>query len=148
VSRALIAAVLALAATPALAACGGSDEDAFKKDFRGVNGRIAALGKDVGKTVNEASGKKDTQIEDEFGELAQSTGELAQDVDELEPPDKLTATKDDLVESLGDAKDALSDIEQAAAKHDAQAARKATIQLVASSDDLRDARVKLERATR
>lgn len=147
-SRARLAAPLAFAVTFVLAACGESEDEAFSKDFRGVNERIVALGKDVGKTVNGASGKEDKQIEDEFGRLAQSTGELAQDVDELEPPDKLTATTDDLVESLGDAKDALGEIEQAAAKHDAQAARKATIQLVASSDDLREARLKLARATR
>jgi hypothetical protein len=148
VPRARLVAVLALAAPLALAACGESDEEAFNKDFRGVNTRIVALGKDVGTTVNGATRKKDTQIEDEFGELSQRAGELAQDLDELEPPDKLKATKEALVKSLGDAEDSLGAIEQAAAKHDADAARKATIQLVGAADDLRDSREKLERATR
>ena len=143
-----LAAVLALAASLALAACGGSDEEAFDKDFRAVNARIVTLGEDVGKAVNGASRKRDTQIEDQFGKLSKRAGELAQEVDELEPPDKLKSTKEALAKSLDDAKDSLGQIEQAAGKHDADAARKATIQLVGAADDLRDSRQKLERATR
>ena len=146
--RRLLAALLAIAALPALTACGESKEETFGKDFRGVNKRIVALGSEVGKAVNGASKKSDSQLADEFGKLSQRTGELAQDVDELDPPDKLKATTGQLGESLGDAKDALGDIQQAAAKHDATAARRAAIQLASSSRDLRDARQKLVKATR
>ena len=147
-SRALCTAVLAVAASLAFAACGESDEEAFNKDFRGVDARIVVLGKDLGESVDGASRKKDTQIEDEFGKLSQRAGELARDVDQLDPPEEVKATKEGLAESLGDTEDALGDIEQAAAKHDARAARMATIQLVAAARDLRDSRQKLVRATR
>ena len=146
-SRALCTAVLAVAASLALAACGESDEEAFNKDFRGVDARIVVLGKDLGESVDGAS-RKDRQIEDEFGKLSQRAGQLARDVDKLEPPEELKATKEALAESLGDTEDALGDIEQAAAKHDARAARMATIQLVAAARHLRDSRQKLVRATR
>ena len=147
-SRRLLAAAVAIVALCALSACGGSKEESFAKDFKPVNKRIVAMGSDVGKTVNGASKKTDKELADEFGTLSQRTGELAQDVDELDPPDDLKKTTDDLSESLGDAKDALGDIQEAASKHDATAARKATIQLVGSSGDLRTARQKLEKATR
>jgi hypothetical protein len=146
--RALLALVAVLALVPVLSACGESEEEAFRKDYKPVNKRIVDLGEDVGKAVNGASGKTDEQIASEFGKLAQRTGEVSQQVDELDPPDDLAASQDDLVESLGDARDSLRDIEKAAGESDPQAARRATIQLITSSTDLRDARRKLERATR
>jgi hypothetical protein len=148
-SRRLLAAVVVVAVAPALfAACGEDEQEAFARDFRSLDKRIGALASDVGKTVNQAAGKSDKEIEDEFGSLAQRTGELAQRVDELDPPDDLRPETDDLSESLGDAQDALRDIQKAAADGDPTAARKATIQLVTSSQDLRDSRRALERATR
>jgi hypothetical protein len=147
-SRRLLAAAVATVAVCALSACGGSKEDTFAKDFKAVNKQIVALGADVGKTVNGASKKTDKQLAAEFGTLSDRTGKLADDVDELEPPDDLQKTTDALGKSLTSAEDALGDIQTAAGKHDATAARKATIQLVGSSGDLRDARQKLEKATR
>jgi len=47
---------------------------------------------------------------------------------------------------MGDARDALGQIASAARKSDPQAARRATIQLVAASGDLRSARLRLARA--
>jgi hypothetical protein len=139
---------LALAVALALSACGEDQAETFARDFRALDKQIVALSGDVAKTVDEASGKSDKEIEDEFGGLAQRTGELAQRVDELEPPDDLQPETDDLSESLGDAQDALGDIQKAAADSDPAAARKATIQLVTSSQDLRDSRRALQRGTR
>jgi hypothetical protein len=148
IRRPVASAVLAVAALSLLSACGGSKEDDFAKDYRDVNKQIVALGSDVGKTVNGASKKTDKELADEFGSLSKRTGDLAKDVDDLEPPDDLQKTTDDLSKSLTDAQHSLADIQDAADKHDADAARKATIQLVTSSADLRDARRKLEKATR
>ena len=147
-SRRLLAAVVVVAVAPALSSCGEDEREVFAKDFRSLDMRIGALVSDVGKTVDEASGKSDREIEDEFGRLAQRTGELAQQVDELEPPDDLQPESEDLSESLGDAQDALRDIQKAAAESDPPAARKATIQLVTASQDLRDSRRALQRAPR
>jgi hypothetical protein len=147
-SRALLAVAAMVAVAPVLAACGEDKEKTFREDFRPLNQRILDLGEDVGKAVSGASGKSDQQIEEDFGELAQRTGEVAKDVDALEPPDDLKKPKEDLVEAMGDARDALGDIESAADQSDPQAARRATVQLVTSSKELRDSRRRLERATR
>ncbi len=48
---------------------------------------------------------------------------------------------------MGDARDALGELEKAAGAGDPQAARRATIQLVAASQGLRSKRRKLARAT-
>jgi hypothetical protein len=147
-SRCLLVPVFALAVALALSACGEDKAETFAKDYQPLNKQIVALGSDVGRAVNGASGKSDEGIEKEFGALAQRTGELQQNVDELEPPEDLERPTGDLVEAMGDAQDALRDIEKAAGESDPAAARKATIQLVTSSEDLRDSRRALERATR
>jgi len=146
--RRLIPLVLVLAFVPVLSGCGEDEAETFAKDYRPLNKQILALGSDVGETVNGASGKSDEAIEKEFGSLAQQTGELQQQVDELEPPEDLQPPTDQLGEAMDDAQDALRDIEAAAGKSDPAAAREATIQLVRSSEDLREARRTLERATR
>jgi hypothetical protein len=147
-TRPLLVLAAVLAVLPAVSACGEDEEEAFSKDFRPLNQRILDLGEQVGQAVNEASGKTDEQIEDEFGRLARRTGEVQKEVDSLEPPDDLTATKEDLSEAMGDARKSLGDIAKAAAENDPQAARTATIELVSSSRELGDARRKLVRATR
>lgn len=129
------------------AGCGGDREEEFRKEYRPLDRQVLGLEQAVARSISGASGKSDKQIESQFGRLAKRTGELQQDVDALEPPGDLTAGKDDLVEAMGDAKAALRDIEKAAGDSDAPAARRATIQLVAASEDQRDSRRRLERAT-
>ena len=145
--RVLPIGLLLLAATSALAACGEDKEENFKKEFRPLNGKIVDLGRDVGAAVTGASGKADRQIKQEFGGLARRTETLRKQVDELEPPDDVEDRKQGLVEAMGDARDALREIERAAGESDPPAARRATIKLVAASDDLRAQRRSLARAT-
>jgi hypothetical protein len=141
----VLALLLALALP--LAACGEDKTATFKKDFKPLNSKIVALGQDVGSAVNGASGKSDRQIQQQFGSLSRKTGTLQKEVNRLEPPDDLAAAKRALVDAMGNARDALGDIEKAAGAGDPQAARRATIQLVAASQDLRSERRKLARAT-
>jgi hypothetical protein len=138
---------LLIAAVPGLVACGEDEEETFREEFRPLNDRIVELGGDVDKAVTGASGKSDQQIEQEFGRLARRTGAVRTDLGELEPPDDLADDQQDLVEALGDARDALNEIEQAAGEGDPQAARRATIQLVAASSDVGSERRRLARAT-
>ena len=147
IRRVLPIALLLLAAALALAACGEDKEETFKKEFRPLNAKIVDLGRDVGAAVTGASGKSDRQIQQEFAGLARRTDSLRKQVNELEPPNELADRKRGLVEAMGDAHDALREIERAAGDSDPQAARRATIQLVAASDDLRTQRRSLARAT-
>ena len=144
--RVLPLLALLLAFAPTLAAC-GDDEETFKKEFKPVNARILALGRDVARAVSDASRKSDRQIEQQFGGLAKRTGTLQKQVDALEPPDDLADEQKNLGDAMGDARDALGDIEKAAGDGNPQAARRATIKLVAASTDLRAQRRRLARAT-
>jgi len=142
----VFAALLVLALP--LAACGEDKAATFQKDFKPLNAKIIALGRDVASSIKGASGKSDRQIEQQFSSLSGRTAALQKDVDRLEPPDDLAAAKKGLVDAMGDTRDALRDISKAAGAGDPQAARGATIQLVAASQDLRSGRRKLARATR
>jgi hypothetical protein len=130
-----------------IAACGENKAATFKKEFRPLSAKIVALGRDVGTAVNGASGKSDREIQQRFSSLSRRTGALQKDVNRLDPPDNLKGDKKGLVDAMGDARDALADIQKAAGASDPQAARRATIQLVAASQSLRSARLKLARAT-
>jgi hypothetical protein len=138
---------LALAAVLLLAGCGEDKSKTFTKDFRPVNARIVVLGRDVGSAVTGASGKSDRQIQTSFAALGKRITALRKQVDALDPPGKWENDRNDLSESMNDAGKALNGIAAAAAKGDPQAARRATIQLVSASDDLRSSRLRLARAS-
>jgi hypothetical protein len=138
---------LALAALLLVAGCGEDKSKTFAKDFRPINARIVALGRDVGAAVTGASGKSDHQIEATFTALGKRATALRKQVDDLDPPGKWENDRNDLSEAMNDASKALNAIGAAAAKGDPQAARRATIQLVAASDDLRSSRQRLARAS-
>jgi hypothetical protein len=131
-----------------LGGCGEDKAKTFKLDFRPLNAKIVALGRDVGTAVTGASGRSDVQIQTEFAALAKRTGTLRKQVDDLDPPDELKDDTGDLVSAMGSAQKSLNQISAAAKKHDPDAARRATIQLVADSDELRSSRRRVAEATR
>jgi hypothetical protein len=138
---------LLLAAALLVGGCGEDKSKTFRTDFRPVNAKIVALGGAVGKAVMGASGKSDRQIQQEFSALGTRTGSLRKQVDGLDPPDDLKEDRADLSTAMADAQKALGQISAAARKGDPDAARRATIQLVAASDDLRSSRRRLARAS-
>jgi hypothetical protein len=128
--------------------CGESDEEKYKEDFPPLSQKLSGLGQDVGQTIQAASGSSDEKLADDFNAYAEQLGEVQQDIDDLEPPDDLAEDQDQLVSSIGDVQGALEDIAQAADKGDAQSARRATLDLIQSSEDLRTSRAKLNTAVR
>ena len=128
--------------------CGESDEEKYKEDFPPLSQKLSGLGQDVGQTIQAASGTSDEKLADDFNDYAEQLGEVQQDIDDLEPPDDLAEDQDQLVSSIGDVQGALEDIAQAADKGDAQSARRATLDLIQSSEDLRTSRAKLNAAVR
>jgi hypothetical protein len=139
--------LVALAAMLLVAGCGDDKSKTFTKDFRPINARIVVLGRDVGAAVTGASGKSDRQIQTTFGALGKRITVLRTQVDKLDPPGKWENDRNNLSEAMNDAGKALNAIAAAAGKGDPQAARRATIQLVAASDDLRSSRLRLARAS-
>jgi len=141
-----VAVVLGLAL--AGAGCGESDEVKYKEAFPPLSRELSGLGDDVGQSIQGASGSSDEQLADDFDNYAEQLGQVQQEIDELEPPDDLAEDQDQLVSAIGEVQGALEDIAEAASKGDAQAARRATLDLIESSEDLRSSRSKLSDAVR
>ena len=135
-----LATLLALSCL-ALVACGGdSDDDGYKEEFQPLSRQIVALGEEVGVGIQSAGESTDEALADEFDEFAQTLGDIEQKLGDLEPPDDLVEAQDELVSAIGDVQDSLEAIAEAARESDAPAARQATMDLIESSEALRDAR--------
>jgi hypothetical protein len=143
-----LAFALALFAVLASAGCGESTEDEYKDDFPSINQKLLDLGSEVGDAVENADQASDAQLADDFGSYAKQLGDLQQELDELEPPDDLAEDQDELVSAMGEVQGALEDIAGAAQQGDADAAATATTQLIQGSEQLRDARRRLNQAVR
>ena len=132
----------------ALAACGEgtggqSTEDKYKDDFPPLSRRLVSLGQDVGNSIRGASGSTDQKLAEDFTGYGEQLGEIQQEIDALEPPEDLADDQEQLVSAIGDAQGALNDIAEAARNGDAQSARRATLDLIRSSKQLRDSRRRL-----
>jgi hypothetical protein len=131
-----------------LAACGGGDGDEYGDEFKRLSQRIVSLGEDVGEAIETASQSTDPELADQFGGFAGELRRVRRELDELEPPEELADEHDELLSASADVQAALEDIARAAERSDPDAARQATIELVAQSSELRDARLTLARAVR
>jgi hypothetical protein len=149
VTRYLTALVVA-AVILGVAACGGDDghTEAFRDDFPALSERIATLGEEVGTTLETAERASDRELAREFDDFAQELGDLRQELEDLEPPEDLADERDELISAMGGVRSSLEDIASAAEEGDPEAAREATLELIDSSDELRDARRALATAVR
>jgi outer membrane murein-binding lipoprotein Lpp len=148
--RLLSGALIALVAVLALAllsGCGQSKTDKFKSDYLPLNDQLLTLGRDVGRGVSTASGKRDTELAREFGGFADRTATLRGQIADLKPPDKLRADHRDLVAALASLRDDLRAIQTAAKRNDGPRARTATVALIRDSVRERRSRSALARAT-
>jgi hypothetical protein len=141
-------AVLAAAALALAAGCGEDEREAYAEDFRPLSRQIASLGQFTGNAVETAEQKSDVQIEGQFRQIADEMARLRGELRELDPPDDLTGAQGAMVDAMRRVEEALRRIQRAAGQSDPQAARRATIDLIRSSEGLRVARSRLTRATR
>jgi methyl-accepting chemotaxis protein len=150
VPRPLTALLVAAIAIPGIAACGGDDGDdqAFQDDFPALSERIASLGEQVGNTIETAESASDQELANEFDDFSQRLGDLRQELEELEPPEDLADERDDLVSAMDEVRSSLESIASAAEEGDPEAAGEATLELIDSSEQLRDARQALGSAVR
>ena len=120
--------------------CGESEKEAYTKRYKPVDDKLVALVRQVAGSVRRARGKPDRQIAREFGAYSKRMGGLQQDVDSLNAPQEVGPEQDKLVEAMGDSQGALEGIEKAANDSNPSAARRATLELVTSAAELRQAR--------
>jgi hypothetical protein len=123
-----------------LVACGDSGDDGYKEEFPPLSRQIVELGEQVGAGIESAGESTDKALADDFDGYAQELGDIEQKLDDLEPPDDLAEAQDELVSAIGDVQNSLEQIAAAARESDAPAARQATMDLIESSEALRDAR--------
>ena len=143
-----LAVLLGATATSVGVGCGEDQREAYADDFQPLSRRIVSLGERVGGAIEGAGERTDEQLERQFDGLADDLGRLRRELEGLDAPDDLAALQNELVEAMRATENALRGIEQAAAASAPDAARQSTIELVRSSEDLREARRKLARATR
>ena len=144
---ALPLALLALAAAGA-AGCGGDDDkDKFVEDYKVLNDRLLAVGRDLGSALQGARGKSNKQLSEQFAGFALRLGAVNKDIRGLDPPDELKDDSDELSKQIDAAVENLREISGAAGNNDPQAAAAATVELGTTSQDLNRAQNKLAEET-
>ena len=142
-----MALVLAVVVAAGCGGDGGSSSEDFKPEFNKINDQMLQLGEDVGNGVQNAEGKQDTELADEFEGYAKRMDELKSRFDDLEPPEDLKTQADRFSTAVGKLSKDLHDIADAAKNHDANRARDAPIALVRDSEEGRSARRALAEKT-
>jgi hypothetical protein len=154
----LIALLAALLALGLLAGCGGDDgpskeeeaaevKEEFSEGFKPINDDFLALGERVGRAVQTARGKENSELTREFGEIADEVRELRTRLERLEAPPEWEADKKRLSAAMALVGDDTRQISVAAATGDADKARTEAQQLVRHSVEVRTARRALARKT-
>lgn len=138
-------AVLALSAP--LAACGESEKEKYIDDFRPLNDKLLALGRDLGTAVDGADKKSDAVLAKEFSGLATRLKDVNKEIADLDTPAELEhealALNSRLDATIGD----LEDISKAARGNNAEAFAGAMVQLSTDSQKVNTAQNKLAKAT-
>jgi hypothetical protein len=146
--RLLATALLLGAAIASGVGCGEDQREAYVDDFRPLSRQIGSLGEYTGTAIEGADERSDQQIEQQFGEIAVELRRLRGELEDLDPPEDLAGLQEDFAVAMRAVERALRGIEEAAARHNPGAARQSTVDLIRASEDLREARVRLNRATR
>ena len=128
----------------AVAGCGASSPpslSAFKADFKTNKASFRQLALDLQKAITGARAKTDAQLATEIGALASRASAQASAIAKLNPPAKYKIDAHHLAAGFRAVATDLSAISHAAVKHDAAAAKTATVTLlhdaakVKTSDD-------------
>ena len=138
-------ALLALALP--LAACGESEKDKYIDDFKPLNDKLLALGRDLGTAVQEAESQDDAALAKQFGALAKRLEGVNTEIADLDTPSDLKGEAKELNGRIDDTVDDLKAIEKAAQKNNAEDAAAATLQLATDAEAVNTAQNKLAKAT-
>jgi hypothetical protein len=138
-------ALLALALT--LAACGESETDKYVDDYKPLNDKLLAVGKDLGNALDAVESQSDAALAKQFTALADRLESLNADIAALDTPADLEDEAKGLNEALDATTGDVEAIASAARKNDAQAAASATVKLSGDAQEVNTAQNKLAKAT-
>jgi hypothetical protein len=148
--RLLPLAALLAAVVLAGAGCGGGSDQPSGADAQSAYGpirtQISGLGDSIGEAISAASGETDVQLAAAFAQLDARGHAAVARLDALDVPDDLRAERQALGRALQQGTGDLADIASAARASDAAAARAAVQQLIADSQQIKDARAAFERS--
>jgi hypothetical protein len=143
---ALLAAVALIGA-----GCGSSSDDEpsaadAQTTYSSVRTQITGLGDSIGSAITGANRQTDVQLADAFDQLRARGHAAVTRLQGLDVPDSLADERQALRDALDQGTEDLGNIADAARASDASAASAAVRQLIADSQQIRDARAAFERA--
>jgi hypothetical protein len=143
-ARLLAVALSALAI--AVAGCGESKQESYRKGVQAVNRDLGQLGRVVFRGLVSARGKTNPQFRREFSGYANRLHKIQGDLDRLDPPSRLAREQDALVRAIGQLQRSLRGVaDLAAGKATVTAARRALNGLFITSAAVKRARERLTR---
>lgn len=135
------------------AGCGSSDSDQpsaadAQSAYSSIRTQISGLGDSIGAAMTGANRQTDVQLSEAFAQLNDRAQATVERLQALDVPDELRDEQQALSDALDQGTGDLADIARAARSSDAAGARAAAQQLIADSQQIRDARAAFERALR
>jgi hypothetical protein len=140
-------ALLALAPVTVVGCGGEDDKDNFAEEYKPLNQQLLGVGRDLGTALQNARGKSNKQLSEQFAALALRLGDVNKKIRGLDPPDDLKKDADELTKQIDAAVENLREISGAAGNNDPQGAAAATVELGTTSQDLNRAQNKLAKET-
>lgn len=146
-SRSVLPLILIVLAAVAVAGCGEDEKDKFIDDYKPLNDRLLAVGRDLEKELAGAEDESNKELSRQFAGLALRLEAISKQLRALDTPDDLRDESDVLALRIDDTTKNLNDISGAAATGDPQGAATATVELATNSRALNRAQNRLARAT-
>ncbi len=142
----LALAALALAAI-AIAGCGEDEKEKFIDDYKPLNDRLLEIGRDLGTGLQNAEGKSNKALSEQFAGYALRLESVNKDIRALDTPTVLKDESNTLASRIDATVKNLKEISGAAGNNDPQAAAAATVELATNSQALNRAQNRLAKAT-
>ena len=136
--RTRLAIILACALALAAAGC-GDDSDQFREDYNAAVDRLSKINSDIGAAAGGATGQDNSEIAEQFDQIAETAEQTRSDLAELDPPEDAKDEFDDLLNARETGVADLRSVADAVKANDADATRKAVEDLSKSGEEISQA---------
>ena len=148
--RARLPSLVVLLMAVALIGAGCGEDEPSAEDaqasYQSIQTRIENLGATIARELQAAGGGTDAALIATLADLQEQANATAEQLGDLEVPDELVQERDELRDALQQGAEDLGGVRDAVRDADAQAAREAVQDLVADSQEIREARTEFEQA--